>query len=875
MSAKWRRSRAWEREAFPRWAAPVRWVLHAFSTIWLAVILLSLVSLFAVLASVPVGLLALVPTYVIYGVTLVGVVGIVEVVGLGLLRGVTRRLGRVWRVAGFIVGGAVLMAAGAVLWHQAVWPALRYEPATGEGVRLFASFVEEYKATTIRRLPAFEMTELEFYSWWPMKLLLIAFVINMTTATIRRIEFRFVNLGVLTVHSGIIIIALGSVYYSSVKTEGDTLLAAGPPDEFGRITPGPAQRIYFDSTEVALHVRTETGRWLQLPIRGVPRYNDYGLGLTAGPTAWTEIGAPVERAEHADRELSIVAPPIPGDSFLSDVNLRVVGYAQYARPNLLSDWLIVDPRELAIRPGASLNPMHEVILRGSGAELPFFMLPRTPAARFIEGEDFDIELLDESESERLGALRETLPPGTYGALVAEVPGSGFREVLPIMRASGLREGKIELGETGYTLEVEGFQATPQLPIVTKGYEGQESSLVTIKVETPTGDRYTRWVYARFPAIAQEFVEPDPESAALGMMPARRDPEPGLKLSFIDATRAHLVLAHRLDDSYDAWLRLPGGSIEALPSAGPGEDLEVVPGELAIAFGRSWAHAERYRRPVPEPEINREKDQIGTHRFARLAVEVTSSKPGLEGWKRIVWVPFIEYVGQTSDDRDSAGAVTLPDGRQLTVAFGRMWRRLPGFTVQLVDFDMIEYEHRGAPRDYQSTVRVEPSGAPVEAWSFLPEAIRRRLPDSLRTREVRFEAFTHVAKLNAPLRAPFNIYDEGMNPVGRFFGRLVSGLNPHQYKFAQAGWDRQSWESSRQVADEKNAGLRARGLEPRHEPFARFTILHVGNNAGIHIIALGGILMALGIPWAFYVKPWLLRRKKKAIQRQLAASKAAA
>jgi hypothetical protein len=43
--------------------------------------------------------------------------------------------------------------------------------------------------------------------------------------------------------------------------------------------------------------------------------------------------------------------------------------------------------------------------------------------------------------------------------------------------------------------------------------------------------------------------------------------------------------------------------------------------------------------------------------------------------------------------------------------------------------------------------------------------------------------------------------------------------------------------------------------------ARFTILGVGNQPGIHIIAAGGILMAVGTPWAFYVKPWLVRRRR--------------
>jgi len=30
-----------------------------------------------------------------------------------------------------------------------------------------------------------------------------------------------------------------------------------------------------------------------------------------------------------------------------------------------------------------------------------------------------------------------------------------------------------------------------------------------------------------------------------------------------------------------------------------------------------------------------------------------------------------------------------------------------------------------------------------------------------------------------------------------------------------------------------------------------------------------VLMAVGIPWAFYLKPWLIRRQKRRIQEQLA------
>ncbi|MEL6741091.1 MAG: hypothetical protein AAFP26_10590, partial [Planctomycetota bacterium] len=65
MSAKWRRVQQWDKEHLTGAMTPVRLVLHALSSIWLAVILLTLVSLYAVFASVPIGMLAQIPSYAV------------------------------------------------------------------------------------------------------------------------------------------------------------------------------------------------------------------------------------------------------------------------------------------------------------------------------------------------------------------------------------------------------------------------------------------------------------------------------------------------------------------------------------------------------------------------------------------------------------------------------------------------------------------------------------------------------------------------------------------------------------------------------------------------------------------------------------------
>jgi len=44
---------------------------------------------------------------------------------------------------------------------------------------------------------------------------------------------------------------------------------------------------------------------------------------------------------------------------------------------------------------------------------------------------------------------------------------------------------------------------------------------------------------------------------------------------------------------------------------------------------------------------------------------------------------------------------------------------------------------------------------------------------------------------------------------------------------------------------------------------------VGNNPGIYIIAAGGAMIGLGIPWAFWIKPALVRRKSRKLQQRVA------
>ncbi len=73
----------------------------------------------------------------------------------------------------------------------------------------------------IRQHPSLDMTEMEWFHWWPFLLMIAMMCINITVVTFKQIPFRKVNLGVWTIHTGILMLSLGSVYYFGTKLEGD------------------------------------------------------------------------------------------------------------------------------------------------------------------------------------------------------------------------------------------------------------------------------------------------------------------------------------------------------------------------------------------------------------------------------------------------------------------------------------------------------------------------------------------------------------------------------------------------------------------------------------------------------------------------------
>ena len=85
--------------------------------------------------------------------------------------------------------------------------------------------------------------------------------------------------------------------------------------------------------------------------------------------------------------------------------------------------------------------------------------------------------------------------------------------------------------------------------------------------------------------------------------------------------------------------------------------------------------------------------------------------------------------ETQDRRAAAAAKqelasALPDGRRISLVFGRVQHRLPGFQLRMLDFKMLSYDHRGSPRDYQTLVRVESTDGSFESYDEFAAAAQK-------------------------------------------------------------------------------------------------------------------------------------------------------
>src|SRR5277367_50402 len=122
----------------------------------------------------------------------------------------------------------------------------------------------------------FEMTELQFFDAWPLKLLMGLLIITLVVVTWKRIPLTPPRYGVWCVHAGIILLILGTSYYYHDKVEGTTRLYTNP--EFGPVSIDH----FYDKDERALYLKVDGTLWNWYALPSLPRFKPYDPSLGNG-----------------------------------------------------------------------------------------------------------------------------------------------------------------------------------------------------------------------------------------------------------------------------------------------------------------------------------------------------------------------------------------------------------------------------------------------------------------------------------------------------------------------------------------------------------------------------------------------------------------
>ncbi len=785
MSAKYKRVK----QADLALPAPLRWLTRAFSSITLSVCLLILVALYGAAGSMPFYFLLI---GVVWAMILAGLVAALVTIGVKLGQqsawsGIKKLLvGSVGLIGS--IGLAVLLASQSY--------------ALIDSLPVF----EQHKATKVYKLPAIEMNETEFFGWWPLQVILLLFVVNMVWATIRRIEFSIPRLGVLTVHTGIVTMALGSVFYSQLKLEGDMFIVRSD-------LPGarPVSHFY-DRKMPAMFVSVDRAPSVQFELPELPRYNEYPIG---------------------DLDIKLHDKPGFADRFGDDLRITIPGFIAYGE--LEPVWLDA-PAETA-PPGAGPALTLAMGDKDEPGEGPRFTLTAArPADRVMEDAGWSLEYLHAPSAQRLRDLMAQTPMRARHALLIEVPGQNFREVREISAGDAF-----DVGDTGYRIVVEDV-GPYGLPFVTDGYAGATDTHALLNIARPGPVKpLQRYALHRYPERTQDFVDGQ-----------RGDPDPGIRTTYLDQSKiqVHLITSPP-PEVIDAMEQVPAEVIEQadglwvlLRVAGIKPILSpLAEGKMPLvdpSRPNAWVHVvERFERavraqqPTVTPRELRDPKIEGTYEKALVPVRVEydlrdeNFELTGETFSQTVTLRQMPYLEQQGDEMRPQ-FVSVPGYGNVEIAFGRRRMQLP-FAVAMTDFAMTPYPGSDIPQDFQSELLIYPIDGSGQA-DGTPDRASPRMNHPVVHR---------TADVQLPLR---------------------------KIKLSQAGWD--PGDPTTSAADKLLRDEQGRFLNQQ-----RFTILGVGNNVGIRVIALGGFLVAIGIPYAFYVKPWMIKRRAKQLAASVVKSKA--
>ncbi|HMN95498.1 MAG TPA: hypothetical protein PKC43_04670 [Phycisphaerales bacterium] len=756
----------------------------------------------------------------------------------------------------------------------------------------------------IRTWRPFEMTEFEWFHWWPFNLLIALICVNLSVTTVRRIRFNVVNLGVWMIHTGIIVLAIGSVIYFWKKVEGDvpivrrqivaevdtpdgpvrTALLAMPGARTSLVAGGG--RWEFEVTEidprweirsgddagalaysVNVLVTAPGGRYIRQLLAGYPEYTEDIL-FTDDPHQ------PLQRAVRAlgrptvDETLRLSLAFDPADHFYLK-NDAMKSWALYVRrPGdhawverpihglpLYNDYVasrddvITAPFEpeppaapLGIRVGAANpeDPFPETTFVVDG--FLRYAMTRTQLRRGTPADPINPAVF----------LTIGLRDGTDRGRQAE-----FRLLADDPEQSRANEGLLVFRRIGSVEERERLLLPPTLEIDVPdpaGGRGVSLSVPITRLSIADGEMPFEPIegtpYRYRPRLVEDDIPLAATRASLAIVeiegpggPFRRwvFDDPKLTRDVTEETAADAHGAGRIVDAGIVMRYRPGAGRAVLTVlAGPGED------ELGLIVASSTRPARYLPLTVGVPE------PIGND----LAVVATDYMPRAVVVTRPFVVPRRERI---RDAGEFFSQIRLGvEGGELGFADGVPW-----IAFHRYPFTGPEWALRRFP--YSPTTVTLPGGERAEV---LFSRQRRPLPAPIVLED--FRLATHVGGFTGETGSIRNytslvrfddVERDGVRTLSDPIEVSVNDpIERDGWWFFQAQWDPP--DEARAAGQRASAGL-------------NYTVLGVGNREGVYIQLLGCAIAVVGMIYAFYIKPIIKRRRQEAVLAALAASTAGA
>ncbi len=693
----------------------------------------------------------------------------------------------------------------------------------------------------------FELTEFAYFNHWLFATMIVMFCVTLTVTTLRRIRFNLRNLGVLTVHSGLLTLCIGSVVYFGRKVEGDVFLEAP------RIRVLSVDRVQSDPerADVGSIVAVEGKTWeTNMPALGgryrveVTKVSHQGMVTAQRVELVAQVGdQPPQRIE-------------------LDQSDRQKTFAKLGERIAL--WLVP-----ANQSDSFFDESTPILLVENRGHVEQFPLPALPyyKERLV---DLNAPLIDTNGNEVTLGRRAPWRPFEYWRMPIDLddPSRAISDDWPI------------------TFTIDGY--LPYARLEPEPTPGGEMTMPIAKVRLTGGNaKREEWLVAQMPDRSSLELDggPSAEFRWLG-------DETALEADWTKQISGRHVLEVFVKDkgirrSFDI---SPGMkiAIEDTPYTLTVEELRPNWPLMTAGFQNArtpialvWVETpeQSFQRSVLQrfPELNQDRDRAGS----RMSAEMNLVDDNLE----------LRYVDASHDHfmivaghNLSPTLIHTAVGGKRTVSVletGKLHAADDGGSMTLVNyivkpsFDMRpivvpERSRRafGTVRRGESLVRVhmKSRSGDWERRVWVPFSLYNTKHDGMRptvVREVPGMGDVRLVYGRAEVPLPARVSLEQLQ-TDFYPGRQQASGWTSYFRFQMA--DGQVQRTKAWLNNTANVGEWTLFQSQAAGDHESFTVLGVGNRQGVMTMLAGCVLISLGMTYAFCVKPILVRRRREMIER---------